>query len=146
MVWMLVLAAACDTNGPVNSDGLGDGSDTGLNGADDEAPTISFEPPADAQASGEDVVLHATIVDNEGGSGLFIATLYYRNETDASSEWKSIGFVRQGDTDEFAATIKAAEQHSGGMWYYLLAVDLAQNEATLPEAGASAPFHFRYSD
>lgn len=144
MVVMVMLA--CSEAPPSSSDGLGDGTDTGFNSGDEVAPTITFEPLEDAQPSGEDVVLEATIADNEGGSGLFVGTLYYRNETDASTDWETIGFVRQGETDDFKATIKAAEQHSSGMWYYLLAVDVAQNEAVLPDTAPTTPYHFRYSD
>jgi hypothetical protein len=146
MIGMLLFAVACDGPGPGSSKGLGDGTDSGLNTGDDVPPSITFEPVSASQPSGEDVVLQATIADNDGGSGVFLGTLYYRNETDASTEWKTIGFVRQGEGDEFKATIKAAEQHSSGMWYYLLAVDVAQNEAVLPSGGPEAPYHFRYAD
>lgn len=143
---VLVVMLACSEAPPSSSDGLGDGTDSGFNSGDDVAPTITFEPVEDAQPSGEDVVLEATIADNEGGSGIFVGTLYYRNETDASTDWETIGFVRQGESDDFKATIKAAEQHSGGMWYYLLAVDVAQNEAVMPATAPTTPYHFRYSD
>ncbi len=143
---VLVLMVACSEAPPSSSDGLGDGTDTGFNSGDEVAPIITFEPVEDAQPTGEDVVLEATIADNEGGSGLFVGTLYYRNETDASTDWETIGFVRQGETDDFKATIKAAEQHSSGMWYYLLAVDVAQNEAVMPATAPTTPYHFRYSD
>jgi len=142
----LMVMLACSEGPPASSDGLGDGTDSGFNSGDTVAPSITFEPVDDAQPSGEDVVLEATIVDNEGGSGVFVGTLYYRNETDASSDWKPIGFVRQGETDDFKATIKASEQHSSGMWYYILAVDVAQNEAVLPEGAPASPYHFRYTD
>ncbi len=146
MRWILLLGTACTEAPPANSAGLGDGSDSGLAGGDDVPPTITFEPLSEAQTSDTDVVLEATIADNEGGSGVFLGTLYYRNETDASTEWKSIGFVRQGESDDFKATIKAGEQHSGGMWYYLLAVDVAQNESILPSTAPTTPYHFRYTD
>ncbi len=142
----LVMMLACGEPPPSGSEGLGDGTDSGFGGGDETPPSIAFEPPEEPQPSGDDVVLEATLVDNDGGSGLFVGTLYYRNETDASTAWKPIGFVRQGESDVFHATIKAAEQRSGGMWYYLLAIDVAQNEAVAPESAPESSYHFRYTD
>ena len=111
---------------------------------DDAEPTIVFDPLTENQPSGEDVVLTANISDE--GTGVFLATLYFRNETDSSKDWNSIGFLRPAEGDDWVATIAGKEQHSSGMWYYMIALDGSQNEASLPEQGGDEPFHFGYSD
>lgn len=146
-MFYMMLMTACGNQG-VGGDQLSDkgssGDDTGLDGGDDSAPPIiTFAGPDTNQPSGEDVVLDASISDE--GSGVFTATLYYRNETDGSGDWKNIGFVSVG-SDLWEATIQADEQHSGGMWYYLRAVDHAQNESYFPDDGPADPLHFGYTD
>ncbi|GDX78613.1 hypothetical protein LBMAG42_04240 [Deltaproteobacteria bacterium] len=143
MTITLILSMACTGSGVGQTpDALGE--DSGFTEGDEVPPVIVFEPLTDNQPSGEDVVITASITDE--GSGVFLASLYYRNETDSSKDWQSIGFAHQGDGDEWQATIREDEQHSSGMWYYLLALDGSQNEASLPTQGAEQPFHFGYSD
>ncbi len=142
---VLTLLLACQEGiggDNVSGDGTTD-TDEFDEGSDEVAPTIVFEPFTDNQPSGTDVVVEAYITDEE--TGVFMATLYFRNETDSSKDWSSVGFTAQGD-DLWQATIKADEQHSSGMWYYLLAVDMAQNAATSPDQGEEEPYHFGYSD
>lgn len=146
MVLLLTVLAACPSG--VGGDNLSDGGGSGDtddidDGSDVAGPTIVFEPFTDNQPSGEDVVVEAFITDE--GSGVFAATLYFRNETAGSQDWSSVGFKDKGD-DLWAATIRADEQQSGGMWYYLLAVDFAQNETTDPDKGGGDPYHFGYAD
>ena len=145
MVTWLTLLLACPSGvgGDNLSDGGGGDQDDIDDGSDTVPPTIVFEPFTDNLPSGEDVLVEAFITD-EGG-GVFAAPLYYRNETAGSSDWSSVGFVSMGD-DLWSAKIKAEQQQSGGMWYYLRAVDYAQNEATDPEKGGDDPHHFGYSD
>lgn len=141
----VVLFVACGNSG-VGADGLSDKAptDTALDDSNDEVPPlITFEVDEQNRPSGQDVELEANIMDE--GSGVFTATLYFRNETDGSKDWKSIGFVSLG-SDLWMATISADEQHSSGMWYYIRAVDFAQNEAFFPEDGEVDPLHFGYAD
>lgn len=143
MTIALILSIACTGSGVGQTpDALVE--DSGFAEGDDVPPVIVFEPLTDNQPSGEDVVLTATISDAD--SRVFLASLYFRNETDSSKDWQSIGFVHQGDGDEWQATIREDEQHSSGMWYYILALDESQNEASLPTQGDEQPFHFGYSD
>ncbi|MBM4391472.1 MAG: hypothetical protein FJ090_10165 [Deltaproteobacteria bacterium] len=142
---VLILLLACQEGiggNKLSGDGASDGEEFD-EGSDQVAPTIVFDPFTDNQPSGTDVVVEAYITDDE--TGVFMATLYFRNETDSSKDWSSVGFTVQGD-ELWTATIKADEQRSGGMWYYLLAVDMAQNSATSPDRGDEEPYHFGYSD
>ena len=141
----VLFLAGCGTGG-VGADQPGDNlsSDTAdFVGDDTTPPSISFVEPERGLPSGEDVVLDAGIGDDE--SGVFTATLYFRNETDGSKDWKSTAFVNVG-SDLWQATIQADEQHSAGMWYYLRAVDRSQNETFFPEDWSSKPLHFEYTD
>lgn len=144
MTMVLLYALGCGADGVLDNPNVQGGDDSGFDSVDTTPPVIEFTPLEDNQLSGEDVVLNATITDD--GAGVFIATLYYRNETDSSKDWQKIGFLRQGDTDEYVATIQADAQHSSGMWYYLEAVDGSGNSAVDPEQGADQPYHFGYTD
>lgn len=143
----MVLAAlliGCDSTDFATDPGV-QGEDSGFDdGVDTTPPSIEFEPIVENQPSGQDVVITATITDE--GTGVFIATLKFRNETASSKDWQDIGFIPDAERTVWTATIAAEEQRSGGMWYYLLAVDGSQNETTDPERGADDPYHFGYSD
>lgn len=120
------------------------GIDTaGTAGDDVTAPVIDFVPPETNLPSGQDVVLDASISDV--GTGVLTAELFFRNETDGSKDWKSVGFLPIG-SDLWQATIQADEQRSGGMWYYIRAVDHALNEGYFPEDGDVEPLHFGFTD
>ncbi len=141
---LFFVLAGC-TGQAVGTDPNVQGDDSGFEDGEDQLPpTIEFEPLTDNQPSGEDVAIVATIVDDQ--SGVFIASLYFRNETASSKDWKSVGFVPDGGGGVYTATISADEQRSGGMWYYLLARDGAQNESVSPAQGSDQPYHFGYSD
>ncbi len=120
--------------------------DSGFDETDVTAPEIVFEPFSENVPGGSDVDVSAEITDNEGGTGVFLATLYFRSETASSKDWKSIGFTRPSSGSEWTATISGDEQRSAGMWYYLLAIDGSQNEAVDPPQGADAPYHYSYAD
>lgn len=144
MTMVLLYALACGADGVIDEPNQ-IGEDSGfVDSVDDVPPMIEFVPLEDNQLSGADVVLEATITDD--GTGVFLASLFYRNETDSSKDWSSIGFVPQGEPGAYAATIQADEQHSSGMWYYLLALDGSQNETLSPTQGADQPYHFGYTD
>jgi len=122
----------------------GGGGETGIGQGDDvDPPVIDFVPLDENQPSGTDVVLTAGISDE--GTGIFTATLFYWNETGRVTDASKIAFLDQGD-GTWNATIKADEQRDGGMWYYLSAIDRAQNEAFSPEDGGDSPYHFGYTD
>lgn len=144
MPYTLIAMWGCAEGLPVQSAPTG-GTDSAFQDVvDDVGPLIVFEPLTENQPSGEDVLIVANISDE--GTGVFLATLYFRNETDSSKDWNSIGFLGPADGDEWVATIAGDEQHSSGMWYYMIALDGSQNEVSLPDDGGEAPFHFGYSD
>ena len=144
MTMVLWLALGCGTDGVLDNPDVQGGDDSGLEAGDTVPPVIEFVPVEDNQLSGDDVEMVATITDD--GAGVFIATLYFRNETDSSKDWKQIGFLRQGESDDWVAKIAADEQHSSGMWYYLEAVDRSGNTSVDPSQGGDQPYHFGYTD
>ncbi len=141
----LLFALGCTGNALVpGQDVLG--GDSASDETDVTAPEIVFEPFSENVPGGTDVQFSAAITDEEGGTGVFLAKLYFRSETASSKDWKSIGFIRPTSGDEWTATISGDEQRSAGMWYYLLAIDGSQNEAVDPAQGEDAPYHFSYAD
>ncbi|MSQ00527.1 MAG: hypothetical protein EXR71_01380 [Myxococcales bacterium] len=122
------------------------GGDTAFDQTDATAPEIVFVPFSESVPGGTDVEVTAVITDDEGGTGVLLARLYFRSETASSKDWKRIGFLGPGSGDEWTATISGDEQRSAGMWYYLLAIDGSLNEAVDPPHGAEQPYHFKYAD
>lgn len=106
---------------------------------DEEAPVIQHEPVTDTQPFGSDVPISATIVDE--GSGVLFAYLRYKNEIDGSDGWEELMLIPSGDV--YTSTIRGEDQRGGGVDYYIEAVDKEQNASSVPEDGASDPFHFR---
>jgi hypothetical protein len=107
-------------------------------GGDGSAPTILHSVVEAAQTYGEDVPMSATVNDVDGD--LFVVRVYYRSET--STEWQNSGL--SGDLKAgFSGKIPANDVSSAGMYYYLYAIDLEQNETMLPINGDVTPWHFR---
>lgn len=107
---------------------------------DQEPPLIEHVPVEEAQLMGTDVTISAVVTDEE--SGVFSVKLYYKNETAGSGDWQSKNMALMGE-DEWVAVIPGDEQASGGMNYYIAALDLVQNSAASPDDGAGDPWHFR---
>ena len=117
------------------------GSDTGfVDTTDTEPPVIEHVAVSDAQLLGDDVDISAVVTDE--GSGVFLVKLYYKNETGGSGDWESDAMVMLGD-NEWVGTIPGEMQASGGVNYYIEALDNSGNAADSPEKGADDPWHFR---
>ncbi len=130
--------AGCASN--LSSEQVGP-KDTGFEDVSDlDGPIIEHSPVEEAQPLGTDVDIYAVIVDEE--SGVFLTKLYYKNETSGSGDWESTAMTPL-EADEWVGTIPGEAQSSGGMNYYISAVDAAQNESASPEKGAEDPWHFR---
>lgn len=107
---------------------------------DGDAPVIEHVPITDAQPLGEDVDISAIITDAD--SGVFLVKLYYKNETSGSGDWESSAMVPLAD-DQWVGTIPGEMEASGGVNYYIEALDNAANVVDSPEKGAEDPWHFR---
>jgi hypothetical protein len=81
----------------------------------------------------------ATVTDD--GDGVFMVTLYYKNENAGEADWRTKTMVAQGDL--YTGTIPGEDHHSGGVHYYIEASDKAQNVASEPDEGADDPHHIR---
>jgi hypothetical protein len=136
----LTLMLACDGG---NTGVGGDGSttdDTGDTGpvVDETCPTITHTPIEDPMLLGKPIEVSATVVDDQ--SGVFVVKLFYKRET--TTTWSDVGMTMTG-ADLYTGEIPGSAVGSGGMDYYLQAVDIDQNGCTLPTDGASDAFHFR---
>lgn len=135
----LSLFLACDGGSSnVGDGGTTDTGDTGEPEEDTICPTINHTPIETAQPLGEPVTISATVTDND--SGVFIVRVYYRKETAAS--WKDFSLVAGGE-DTWTGDIPGEEVGSGGMRYYIEAVDQKQNTCTAPQRGEEDPYSFR---
>lgn len=108
-----------------------------------EGPRIRHVPGDEPVVIGQDVLIEASAKDE---AGVFSMELHYRRET--SVEWVVVGMTRVGDTLDDAAlyqgTIRGRDISSGGMYYFLSAVDNSeyQNESFLPAQGDNDPWRF----
>jgi len=114
--------------------------DTGDTGPVEDllCPTIEHAEIETAQPLGVAVDVTATVIDEM--SGVFLVELYYKQEITTS--WERLSMTL-GGTDSYTAQIPAGSVGSGGMDYYIKAVDVVQNACTAPTAGDTDPFHFR---
>lgn len=144
-MWLSLLAVTllggCGNGGVAGQSGNKSDGDSG-NPDDVDPPVIDFTPFAEAQSPAVDLVFNAVITD---ASGLISVKLYYRPETSGSKDWSSKGFIPGEGDDEWKASIPADELKSAGIYYYLEAVDLSQNDAVLP-SGATTSYHVRLSE
>jgi hypothetical protein len=104
-------------------------------------PEIDHAPIDESMPLGQDVTIVAIITDE--GSGVVFTRLFYKNETDASDQFSTIALAATGNENEYSAVIDGDEEASGGMNYYIEAVDGAQNTAWSPTEGPDDPYHFR---
>ena len=137
LVFGVLLSWGCNNEGP---DVVTKGEDTGER-QDLEGPIIEHDPVETAQLFGQAVSIEATVTDEM--SSVFVVKVYYKRET--STTWDSSGMTSDGG-DLFSGAIPADAVGSGGMHYYLYAVDSRQNESYLPEEGSGDPWHFRVYD
>ncbi len=135
-----LLFAACtgDTVQTVSSGNQGDPEAD----PDEDPPVIQHEPVLTSQTYGEAVELSATVLDEE--SNVFLVEVWYKTET--STEWSTASLIPGPGDGIYEGKIPAADVSGGGMHYFLLAMDSAENEATDPEDGEADAFHFRVSE
>lgn len=107
---------------------------------DETGPVIEHDPIETSQTYAEPVAIEATIYDEQ--SSVFVVEVSYKQET--STSWDSIR-LEAGEGDLYTGEIPAEDVGSGGMDYYLYAMDTEENETLEPEEGESDPYHFRVS-
>lgn len=110
----------------------------------DPSPRIMREPVfigADIYdvGQGEDDPNTLDVVENEA-SGVFDAQVYFQRETDGDT-WASLRMDRVAD-GRYEMEIPSSDVTSGGIRYYLWAIDEEGNESCLPEACESDAWHF----
>jgi hypothetical protein len=124
---------------------------------DTTAPVIQHDEVDEVITFGTDVPIQATVIDRE--SRVLLVTLWFKNETDGSSDWQQramlAGDPPEADSGEadpcegatscatYTSVIPASQQRSGGMTYYIEAVNTSDLVATAPDEGKADPFHFR---
>jgi hypothetical protein len=139
ILWAL---AGCTGDGRTNVEFQG-GDEPTEDDPDEDGPVITHTPVETTQVLGEDVVIEATVVDEE--SGVLVVEVYYKEET--STEWSTgSGLSLQDDAGNYMGVIPGDKVRGGGMNYYLSAVDLSNNESWMPEEGDDDPYHFRVSE
>ncbi len=108
---------------------------------DNTPPVIEHEAIENAQIYGESVQLSATVTDEE--SAVFVVQVFYRQET--SSMWDDVPLIDMEGDGTYEGQIPGADVMTGGMYYYLYAMDTSENETFDPDEGEDDPYHFRIS-
>jgi hypothetical protein len=118
---MLVFAlAACSQTGIIPGGNLVEDPE------DLEAPIVRTVPVDEPQAYGGDIIIDAIVKDP---SDVFMVELVYRPETETTWYRKSMGIVGGDSTNGYQvqATIKGGDVRSGGLYYYVEAIDASNN-------------------
>ena len=103
-----------------------------------DGPIIGSTPLGNPQYMGSPLTITADITDEAGE--VQDARVFFKEETLVT--WDHVGMSEvKGSTWE--GTIPPESLGSGGMDYYIWAVDDSLNETFLPEHGADDPYHFR---
>jgi hypothetical protein len=134
-VLAVLAAVGCITDDPGIITNPGE---TGIQG-DFTPPVITHVPPEGSQVYGETVRLTAEVVDED--SAIFVVQIYYRQET--SSMWEDAAMVDSDGDGTYTGQIPGEDVITGGMYYYLYALDASENEAFEPPEGENAAHHFR---
>jgi len=104
---------------------------------DTKGPVIQHNPISEPQVYGQDIWLEAN-ADDELGS-VWVVVVVYQPET--SSNWSDMPLNEVGG-GLFQGRIQGSDVWSGGMRYYIRAIDDAGNESCLPETCEQSPWHF----
>ena len=110
---------------------------------DEDAPAITYEAFDEAQPYGTPVAVTASITDGEEGTGVLFVYLRFKPETGGSQDWRD---VLMSTTDEltWSGSIPGdAAATSGGVYYYIEAIDGNDNAGTSPSRGEDDPYHYR---
>ena len=135
--WMLgVLLAAAGCERELGEQIITDTDDE----VDREGPLIDHAPVTAPQVFGQEILLEATVDDDD--SGVFVVDVIYRQET--AGDW-TVKSMRKVGSGLFQGSISGDDVYSGGMRYYLRATDYSDNRACLPEDCEEEAWHFSTS-
>ncbi len=134
----VLVAIGCDF---VDEPGVVYGQQDTQDRGDVVPPVIEHDPVEESQLLGEPVSLSATVSDDE--SSVFVVQVFFRQET--SSMWDDSVLVDMDLDGVYDGQIPGSAVNTGGMYYYLYAMDTEENEALLPLGGEGDPWHFRIS-
>lgn len=134
---MLVFAlAACSPDVNVLPGGPADDPE------DLEAPIVRTTPVNEPQVYGGDIIIDAIVKD---ASDVFTVELVYRGETEATWYRKVMGIVGGDETNGYhvQATIRGSDVRSGGLYYYVEAIDASSNSnvGCSPATCDEDPYH-----
>ena len=134
--WLVVSALACggDTVQTVNK-----GSSPTESDPDETGPVIEHDEITETQTWLEAVDIDAYVTDEEGE--VLVVEVWFKSED--TMVWDNEMLSEDGDEGGWSGEIPAEEVESGGMDYFLTAMDDSGNETYFPEEGDS--YHFRIS-
>jgi hypothetical protein len=110
-----------------------------------EAPIVRSSPITEPQVYGQDVLIEAVVKDP---SDVFTVTLSYQAETAGPQDWHDIQMNQVGGDKTngyfYQGFIKGNQVYSGGMRYYIQAVDDSNNSnvGCAPDRCKDDPFTF----
>lgn len=104
---------------------------------DEQGPTLSHEHDPSPRTFGEAVFIGADVVDE---SAIVDVKIVFQRETDGT-EWTDLRMAPLSDT-YYEGTIPGREVSSGGIRYYIEAVDEFDNVACLPDGCGADAWHF----
>jgi len=134
---LLLSMTACEGSGGGGAQQQTEDQDTAIGGGvDNLAPSLEHTEVVSPQSASGYVSITATIFDE---NAIVNTAIYYRPQTSAS--WSSLGMTAQGP-DVYIGTLGPAEMQSGGMHYYIEAVDQYGNVGTLPDGAPNDYFKF----
>lgn len=127
-----LLVTACEGQGP------GTRFDTGPDDViDEEAPEMEHENDPSPRTFEEQVLLMVDVFDD---SEILDVKIVFQRETDGS-EWTELRMAPI-TTTHYEGTIPGREVTSGGVRYYIEAMDVHENKACLPDACRAEAWHF----
>ena len=100
-------------------------------------PEIQHSPITEPQVYGQDIWLEANAVDAQ--SSVWLMMIVFQPET--ANEWSDMPLSEVGG-GLFQGKINGGDVRSGGMRYFLRAIDELGNEACLPVDCEVNPWHF----
>ena len=129
---MFLLLAGCVTNEPGTRVTTNDDEEL-----DETPPDLSHEHNPAPRTFEEEVLLGAEVIDD---SAILDVKIVFQRETDGN-EWTELRMAPITDT-YYEGTIPGREVTSGGIRYYIVAIDEFENSGCLPDACAAEAWHF----
>jgi len=134
---LILSLTACEGAGGDGTQTRTEEEDTAVGGSSDNiAPALEHDEVVSPQSASGYVSVTATIFDD---SAIVNTAVYFRPQINAN--WDSVGMTPQGP-DVYIGTLGPDDMQSGGMHYYIEAVDQYGNVGTLPDGAPNDYFKF----